>query len=848
MKNQKKNKNLVYLILIQVPKHVPKIAFYTFCFIFFRVTFNPSAFKDKKIGSCVQIGAPTAEAMEIPGQSSIAPVNQEKSQKASRLTHASLGGQTNRNRVITYSNKPVGFGGGWKRHSVGATYSQPAEERVGNLSLMDLSVGTKSRVPALTVETDQVSQSQALDQVSQSQAPDSVKTAEEALKNLDVSGPHLKDNPQELLALANSQIKETLNAHIFERMADWNEKLDKNWRIFWGCKLKAGVFGNPTVESKRGHVKLTFKISTRGSESKYYPLRQAFGSAELKKDLKTPILLEYPFNPSTGELIPTEVEHTFEIVKCDVDHLHVRPTKEALGQINEDDDHKRTDLCEARGAGSFFHTLRTKFPLQKRSASITYNKKNGVFLALAKQQAHLEEQITDCYYTNMAGKATQEEKELFRDIFLETETLEDTIQGYRQLYYNKVDSLKKRSQEWQENGLLVADLNYARNCIYYKLRSFTNTTCTSWRRLRDVVDRNLFPDNLNNFVEISSVRGLGKCHQHLSFMKDALSLVDNNSEMGREMMNFYVEMERQIETHGERLIYLFHGDMTAKEIADEIKIYTTTGTCFTESMTREQKLERLNQVAKNLNCRAFENKEHGRLFPGYLSLPIAEESLKNCDRQARNPTKQDFTWLESRKTLLETDLKRPLEYPFSTGSECTEIISQLSISSSDFSVTAESSSSNSDNDDNPTNTQGGITGESEIEAPVSFTNQGNAGNPQNTEEAGSSGPSDAQKNASGSQSQVNTITNSSQPKVPEVKALASRGNTQSSPSLTETNIVPFQEIQDGTVTLTSRRQDSLSQKKKVSKETQKQSTCFGPSRVKEQSGKFLSICWRPKVR
>jgi len=78
---------------------------------------------------------------------------------------------------------------------------------------------------------------------------------------------------------------------------------------------------------KEKTVEIKYKVSTRGSDSINFPVKQSL-KGEVNIDLKIPIFLDYPYNPVTGKIGVTKVKHTFEKNICDVDHLHTRATKE----------------------------------------------------------------------------------------------------------------------------------------------------------------------------------------------------------------------------------------------------------------------------------------------------------------------------------------------------------------------------------------------------------------------------------------------------------------------------------------------------------------------------------------
>jgi len=215
------------------------------------------------MGLYVKIGAPTAQAMYLPGQSSLALVNPNEPQKASRPTNRPLAQQSNPVRLYSAQERPS-LNWGRSVDTVTGKAPQAARGRMQSVQFTDVLIETETESivqASSTVKTGQSFQSQAGSSrnFDDPLVPTSVKAAKDLreythndLKNFDVGTRNTNGNLEDLQSLTAPKIIKALNALFSERMASRNEKLYTNYRNFSQCQLKARVYGtSTTVPHKR---------------------------------------------------------------------------------------------------------------------------------------------------------------------------------------------------------------------------------------------------------------------------------------------------------------------------------------------------------------------------------------------------------------------------------------------------------------------------------------------------------------------------------------------------------------------------------------------------------------------
>ena len=539
-----------------------------------------------------------------------------------------------------------------------------------------------------------------LDPISVKEAKDLQNLTHNDVINLNTSGIN---NLQEKNKLLFPKVRKAINASLLEKMSSLNHELGTEIKGFFDCNLQARVFGDPiSIKDSEEGIEIKFKITPRGSGTRYDPTKRILkGRAASIFDSKNPIFINYPYNPMTGKQGVTRVKHVFQKVDYDIDHLHVRCVKESLGQITAADDHGRTDICEARAVGSIFHTERGKFKEPERDPKFTYETEDGLFSVLGKKHFAFEEHIVSAYSDPKRATALGLSMEDYQKEFLESETLEETLNGYRQLYFQKIIEIGNRSTEYRKNGLLIVDFKYAGDCIHYKLEDAHNKALTSWRFIQRTMIEDKVPANLSTYVQETSLKGLKLCSQHLSFMKDALSMIDPMTDIGRSMKNQYETVRDQVKNQGRGLLQNLTTNID-QDIDELINGFINPQSFLNDSMSDSQKYERLDGTAGFLNCRGLETKEHKHLFPEYIPWNKINQSFKNCTGRGVNPEEFHFEWIRARNRKLQKTLQEDLlgiqlglVHQFSVKSEPDSALSLSTYSSTEL-----SSSSFDESDDN----------------------------------------------------------------------------------------------------------------------------------------------------
>ena len=486
-----------------------------------------------------------------------------------------------------------------------------------------------------------------------------------SLKNKDVSCA--KDEKQ-AISLVLPDIKKALNSaidlNLQKNLEIHNSKSRKGFKSFTKfseCHLKAQVFGEPItpftslgVENEPVHV--TFKITPRGSSLRYALIKSVLD----RIDFAQPITLDYSFNPLNGQKIVTKVKHFFSIVPYEVDHLHNSAAKQSMGQINRFNQRESTDFCEARVVGKFFHKIRSNFRMHSRDINIRYYTKEALIVCLENYQKAFENFITQSFYQKdcdlLANKITLEDRDNFQSKFLESETLEETTNGYRQLHRLKVYALRSKDQVFRDLGLLVTNYIFTSDNIIEKV---TNAAIGSKTNMRFIFNNRIThgtPDNLAYYVRESALKGLSLCFQRLSFMKDVCLVFDKTSITGLDVHDRFQITFDTLKSQGGIILK----NLTDFNPSERDKILTkmlNPDSFFKEGnhYLREKKLEILEKVARTLESQGLETYQYLRLFPEQIPWDEINIIYAKCESENRMPEEADFAWLAPRIKKIEQD-------------------------------------------------------------------------------------------------------------------------------------------------------------------------------------------------